>query len=56
MTAPVLSRLPGRWYPLLLLRDGLGRFSRLRVKLVTRPVARRPRRRRMPAPLQLVLF
>ncbi len=56
MTTAPLTRLPGRWYPLLLLRDTLGRFARLRVQLVPPPVARRPRRRRVLAPVQLVLF
>jgi hypothetical protein len=33
-----------RWYPLLLLRDARGRFSRLRVHLPKPPVVRRVRR------------
>jgi hypothetical protein len=46
-----------RWYSVLLLRDALGRFVKLRTAQSARPTKRRPRRPRIQiAAVQLVLF
>lgn len=46
-----------RWYPILLLRDALGRFAKLRTAQPGKPRKRRPRRPRIQiAPVQLALF
>ena len=53
--ADTMNRTAARWYPLLLLRNALGRFMALRV-----PPVRWPRRRRFTKPaitvVQLALF
>ena len=53
--AKTMKRTAARWYPVLLLRNTLGRFMALRV-----PRVHRPRRRRVSAPaiptVQLALF
>jgi hypothetical protein len=50
-----MKRTAARWYPILLLRNALGRFMSLRV-----PQVRKPRRRRITRPAtgvtQLALF
>lgn len=46
-----------RWYPILLMRDALGRFAKLRTAQPAKPQKRRPRRPRIQvAAVQLVLF
>jgi hypothetical protein len=52
-----MNRTISRWYPVLIMRDALGRFARLREALSPRP-ARRPstRRRVQMVAVQLVLF
>jgi hypothetical protein len=53
--AKTMKQTAARWYPVLLLRNALGRFMSLRV-----PQVRKPRRRRTTRPaiatVQLALF
>jgi hypothetical protein len=50
-----MKRTAARWYPVLLLRNALGRFMSLRVPQVRKPRYRRTTRPAIPA-VQLALF
>ena len=53
--AKTMKRTADRWYPVLLLRNALGRFMSLRVPQVRKPRRRRTTRPTIPA-VQLALF
>jgi hypothetical protein len=53
--AKTMKRTAARWYPVLLLRNALGRFMSLRVPQVRKPRHRRVNRRATPG-VQLALF
>jgi hypothetical protein len=53
--AKTMKRTANRWYPVLLLRNALGRFMSLRVTQVRKPRPRRIMRPTIPA-VQLGLF
>jgi hypothetical protein len=53
--ANTMKQIAARWYPVLLLRNALGRFMSLRVHQVFKPRRRRATRQAIPA-AQLALF
>jgi hypothetical protein len=53
-----MNRTVSRWYPVLIMRDALGRFAKLRIAVKPKPPAkrRRPRWRIDFTAVQLTLF